>query len=187
MKKLYKTRIIIFAFYTVFLFCSSGKTEELKISSSNPAPGGFRGISWGQNIDSINGLERPLYDPNDPDKRVKIFRMKRDPLSYGTAKLKFIRYYFLDDKFAFVELVSNGKRNSDRFLFELIKIHGIPTLSGETENRKYAFWIIEDVEIRYLINNKITRECTVYIQFTPYANEIDNIFNNTKIPENYNK
>ena len=178
MTKLNKIRSIIIVGFIILLICSSGKTEELKIDSSDLAPKGLGGIVWGQNINSIIGIKRLLTVPNDPTNRVKICEMENDPLKYGNVKLKSIGYCFLDDKFAYVALFSNRKIYSDKFFEEIVKEYGAPTRDGETEKYVMKNWIFGDVEIRYFYNKERGGECSVYFQYTPYANEVDKIFKN---------
>ena len=173
MTKLNKIRSIIIVGLIILLICSSGKTEELKVDPSDLAPKGFGGIIWGQNINSISGLNRPHTDPYDPAKRVKVCEKKNDPLMYGGVKLKTIRYFFLDEKFAYVELFSNKKINSDKISDEIVKEHGKPTREGETEKYVIKNWIFGDVEIRYFYNKIRVGDCVVYFRYRPYANEID--------------
>lgn len=65
---------------------------------------GFRGISWGQNLNTIHG---DFYDllMSSEGKRFKTLRKKDDAMRFGGAHVRSIEYGFWDNKFYSVRVI----------------------------------------------------------------------------------
>jgi len=76
-------------------------------------PDGFRGIKWGQDISTVNGL---VYVATDPAYGgVALYMREGDELKMGSAKLEGIFYGFWKDKFSNVRIAISGDTNWSNF------------------------------------------------------------------------
>ena len=95
----------------VCIICISGIVfanpgEEFKSGSE---PDGFRGIKWGQDVLTVQGLEYVKTDPSYGG--IQLYTRKGDELKIGGAQLESITYGFWKGKFCVVSIDVKGSVN----------------------------------------------------------------------------
>lgn len=182
MKRFRRCLSVLFALYILVLIPNLCGASGQKLPSSDPELSGFRGIAWGQHIDSIPHFNREFkFLFSDPTKLGKFYIRKKDSLMYGNVKIKAIEYTFYRDKFAIVDVITKSEKNAEWILQEIVKEYGGAAKEVITGNNdKLKKWVFGDVEIRYIYRIKES-ECWVSFRFTPLAKEID------QIVKDYNK
>jgi len=76
-------------------------------------PDGFRGIKWGQDISTVEGLVHVATDPSYGG--IERYARERDELKMGAAELDRIFYDFWQNKFCGVWIYTKGYSNWDSF------------------------------------------------------------------------
>lgn len=96
-------------------------------------PDGFRGIKWGTNIKTFKDMIRvgKAYDG------CIFYDRHNDKLQLGTVDLQGIYYYFWDNKFAKVRLITSGYDKFQDLREMLLEIFG--KTSGGVHNRHYEW------------------------------------------------
>jgi hypothetical protein len=100
---------------------------------------GFRGIKWGQNLSSINGLK---YQPDLPglDKSVKYYTRDGDVNDFEGISLDKIIYGFKNGRLLNISLFIKGKRNWDALKGKVFNSYGEGPKVPNPENREWYYW-----------------------------------------------
>lgn len=120
-----KIQALTFIFCIYFVGCAS--TPSFKPRSEID---GFRGIKWGTEITTLEGMERLKKDkPSSPD--VVWYRRKGETLTFGNAKVENIFYSFWMESFESVWIDFRGDENFEVLKKELFERFGKVLESGE--------------------------------------------------------
>ncbi len=94
----------------IVLFAMNDLSAEM-ITYFNPGvePDGFRGIKWGQSLDSVEGMKQIGVEVSDSGSM--IYKKERDRLKLGYVELEKIEYYFWKDRFSKVVIYVKGPAN----------------------------------------------------------------------------
>jgi hypothetical protein len=116
-------------------------------------PNEFQGIAWGTIYNDFCKLytdvvifkENAEYKTKDVERRNEIKKL-------GSARIESILYYFFDNKFYGVEIITRGTHNSQLLLNHLASVHG-DDFEYETTDLGYVYhrWngITVNIETRY--------------------------------------
>ena len=116
------------------LACAQTGSSKFKPGSE---PDGFRGIKWGQDISTVDGL---VYVSTDPSYGgIDCYIREGDELKMGNAKLERIVYGFWKNKFSDVRISTKGYTNWSSFKAVVFEKFG----EGYQDNEyieEYVWW-----------------------------------------------
>lgn len=110
-------RTTFFAFTLIALFFTTASIVQAISMSKDPE--GFRGIAWGANLASVEGLElKHAWD------HIKEYRYTSDHPHLGNEAVELVKLTTVEDKFARVHIRYQGKQTHKRILAYLQKTFG---------------------------------------------------------------
>ncbi len=113
-------------------------------------PDGFRGIKWGQDISTVEGL---VYVDNDSSfGGIDYYIREGDELKMGNAKLERIFYGFWKNKFSSVKILTKGYTNWSSFKAVVFEKFGEGMKFGEIPDYEWYLWFGENtcMDLSYL-------------------------------------
>lgn len=120
-------------------------------------PDGFRDIKWGSMIDNHKSELTYVYSRDNK----KYYLRKNDKLEIGGAKLKSIKYLFIDDKFSSVIISTEGLENQTPLIDALNTQFG----EGFKANRYIESYLWSgDTSIIFISCKSIYNSCMATIQ-----------------------
>jgi len=126
-----KRNLIFWLIICLALVGSSAYAQTLKLGSE---PDGFRGIKWGQDVSTVDGL---IYQFSNGDN--DFYFRSNDELKMGAAELEMIVYVFWQDRFSGVMLFTDGSSNWENLKAVVFEKFG----EGQQENEQYIWRGIE--------------------------------------------
>lgn len=150
------------AFVCLFAACgfAAGRLDPAK------EPKSFRGIKWGQNIDTIKDIE--YAGGNAP---LTAFKRKNETMSMGTAELLSISYGAYDRKFANVMLKALDK-NALLLFKEAEKLYGKGFCEQAIEDNTIRGWLFPMVEINCIYDSK-KKETSLMFLYRPFKDDFE--------------
>jgi len=128
-------------------------------------PDGFRGIKWGSDIKTLQGMKL-VEDHKD----AKYYIRKVDKLKIGEAGLKSIAYGFHKDRFYFVYIRFNSITNFSSIKETLFEQYGAGV--QDNKSKEEYVWLGGDVNIS-LQYNDVSQKGKIYYFFKPISQEED--------------
>lgn len=157
----------MFLLCCVFVFVLAG-CGFAAVSEFDPSkePKDFRGIKWGQNIDTIK-------DKQDYEQRgkVQVFSRKNDRMRIGPVTLSVIWYSSVDKKLTIVAMVAEGKDASNLF-DEAVTLYGPPSRGKNDKNGSVHLWEFPSVQIVYMYDIS-KRESSLTFTYKPLKKRYD--------------
>jgi hypothetical protein len=121
-------------------------TAEICLAEENLAdpdlePYDFRGIKWGQNLNTVEGMVE-IYRGSDGKSAAYV---RSEDLTFGEAKLDSIEYNFVEGKLATVSVTAKGEKNEKALLTEALNIYGPQTFNVGGD----YMWVFSYINIMY--------------------------------------
>jgi len=132
-------------------------------------PAGFRGISWGTEIATLEHMVPVKEKPDNPiQQELKTYYKRDEVMTRGCATLNRVSYIFLNDKFISAQILTKGSSNWRGLKDVAFEIFG----KGEQPDRnseKY-FWFGKQSRIK-LNYDKETERGSLSIVSAQYLNQ----------------
>lgn len=134
-------------------------------------PNDFLGIKWGTKFEEFDKPENLIIFKESPQyKHLKVERKVDDIRKIGDFKIDSILYYFFDNRFYGVEIITRGWSNSQSLLNYLLSSHGDDYEYEFGEYKIYYTWESKNVEINARYSKK-TNDIMVTYFFKPIVEE----------------
>ncbi|MGZ3604197.1 MAG: hypothetical protein ACXU9P_04500 [Thermodesulfobacteriota bacterium] len=118
-------KILIFLFCIFLVGCASNRYSKPRVELDD-----FRGIKWGAEITTLEGMEKVEQDKS-PNRDIAWYARKGETLTFGKAKLENIFYSFWMGSFESVWMDFKGEENFQALKQELFERFGKVLESGE--------------------------------------------------------
>lgn len=118
-------------------------------------PKDFRGIRWGQSVDSLSGMQLQYGDD-----ATGIYTKKDDELTYGDANLEKIEYVFINGNLFRVSLIAKGYDNGKNMLDEARREFGTETAKTDGQ----AVWKFADTAVFFMVEEELD-QCVLFYRY----------------------